>query len=209
MADKIETPTKKTARKKIYGKALLIITFVICVLAGISSGIGVQRYFLRGRFIPAGIGNSFKAKPIFYPNEAALQILVGLVSGSKEEVLVMTSGLSSKVMIEELLSRAKEGVAVRLIFDRNTSLDKNSPVGYLYTNGVRELFLDELQSSNQIMIIDNRYVVLGNGALSTRAAAETAASFVMIDSFEVASICREYFKERYKKATRIEELSKG
>lgn len=209
MADKIETPAKKTARKKIYGKTLLIITFVICVLGGISSGIGLQRYFLSGKFIASGVGNSFKAKPIFYPNEAALQILVGLVSSAKEEILIMTNGLASKTMIEEIISKAKDGVAVRVIFDRNTSLDKDSPVGYLYTNGLRELFLDELPASNQIMLIDNRYAVIGNGAFSTRAASETAASFIMVDSFEVAGICREYFRERYKKATRIEELTKG
>ena len=203
---KIETPIKKGVNKRIYGKIFFSVIVAICVLGGLSIGIFVQRHFVKGMFVPQGIGNSFKGKAIFYPDPETITAVVSVINSASKEVLVMSDAISAKVVIEALLAKMQEGIPVRLILDRNISLDSNSPIGYLYKQGMREIFLDELSSTNQIMIIDSRYVILGNAPFSTRAASDTAGSFIVLDSFEIAQESRDYFRERYKKATRVEDL---
>ena len=201
---KVEAPAKKAGRVAFLTKTFMMWLTALCVLGGLSVGILVQRTFLKGRFV-ANIGNTFKAELVFYPNDASLSALEGFLSHSKRSIIVLADTIKSQRILDLLIAKMEEGVTVRVIFGKGVALGEGSPAFYLYSKGLRELYVDELVGSSPIILMDEQYVMLGTSGLSSTSASRESGMFAIFDSPALAEQTFSYLKERLQVARRVKQ----
>lgn len=200
---KVETPAKKANRIAFLSKTFLAIVTAFCILGGLSLGIFVQRCYLKGRFVPVG-GNTFKSEVLFYPNEGTLVAVEKMLSGAERSINIVTDTIKSKRILDVLLAKSAEGIPVRVVFGKGASLGEGGAVFHLFNNGLREIYVDEIASSSPLILIDDKYVLVGSAGLSTTAAGQSSGAFVLVDSPDIAEKVHGHIKDRVQKARKVQ-----
>lgn len=199
MADKKENKPAAAVATKVYNRVYILAVVIVGLLSGLSLGWWVMQHYVNGKYVAGGIGNSFSAQPLFFPdNGKKLQAILVLLRSSKSEILLMADTISSKEMVDTIAERANSGIRTYIILSNGIASGDMpgglSPVAhYMLECGITEVFVDAIPSTNQVIIVDNRYVIVGNGGFSTRAEADTAGSLVVVESMELAAKFKEYF----------------
>jgi len=202
---KVESPTVKANRVALFRKTFMSVIFVICVLGGLAVGIFISRHFLYGRFVPAGVGNTFSAQPIFYPNRISLEGVINVIKGSQSSLSFLGDTIKSRAVLDAINEKAEAGIALNLVFGRGAPLLEGSPIFYLYGKGIRQIYVDRLLASQPIMVIDDRYLLLGTNAYSTEMSEKSTGIFLLVDSPALAQQVQKYIEERVGQSKRVKD----
>lgn len=206
MAEKKLEP-KKDSRKKFLKKLFTVSMHLILGVSGFFVGVTIQSYYLKGHYIPGGVGNTTKTSLAVYPNEVALNFPIATIEKATKEILIMAKTIQSKAMIDALSAKVKQGVRVVIILNKEdadaSNVAANSPTEYMRKMGLVEVVTDSLASTQHTIIADGTNILVGNGGFSSRAAGNTSATFMEVRAPEEALKLREYFLERYQKSERL------
>lgn len=184
----------------------LVSIFIVFILSGISLGLWANTHFVSKHYIPKGIGNAFHAEALSFPNNSArgISIIDTLISQASEEVLVMADVLASRSTMDALQAAQRRGVRVVVILGKNSVYNQSlSPAAYLLQLGVKDLLQAHGTTFNQLIIIDQRQVIIGSLPFSTKAEQTVAATGVVVESPDLAYKFREYFKSQYQIAEKL------
>jgi len=116
---------------------------------------------------------------------------------------------SSNKLIKELILAAKRNVDVQVILDQSNWNEKNTAdnkaAAEILIDGDVKVWLDDFYqtSHNKLIIIDERYVVIGSTNWSYYALDKNNESSVLIDSEEVANVFKDYFGKIKAKSERF------
>lgn len=205
--NKPESPAQKEARKKFLKKLFVISIHTILAFSGVFLGLTIQKYYIRGEFIPGGVGNTTQTSLAVYPNEVALNFPIDIINKAEKEILIMAKTIQSKSMIDALSAKVQKGVRVVIILNREdaeaSQSAENSPTEYMRKVGIVEVVMDSIISTQHTIIVDSAHIMVGNGGFSSRASSSTSATFMAVRAPSEAVTLREYFLDRYQKSDRL------
>jgi phosphatidylserine/phosphatidylglycerophosphate/cardiolipin synthase-like enzyme len=174
--------------KYIY-KVGALLTFVI---GGVSLGLWQTKAVTK--FM--GETSSARASAVFSPGPIS-PTLIKMLQTSRSEIIVIANTLTSKALLDTIEKAVMER-DVKAYFILDQAADKGTGK-YILSRKLGQVYHDSILNSNQVIVVDKRFVAIGNAKFSTKAE-ETAQSMVIIDSPELAMQFRNYFKSRAEKA---------
>jgi len=137
--------------------------------------------------------------------------IYSLLSGAQESIYVIMysatfyekySDSPSNLLIQSLVSAAKRGVSVNVLLDQNDWTDasnskENKKVAGILEKGGVKVFLDRknITTHAKLVIVDDRFVVIGSTNWTYHALTDNNETNVVIDSKETAEEYIKYFEE--------------
>jgi len=114
---------------------------------------------------------------------------------------------SANIFCDELIAAAKRGVKVKAIIEQSDlemfldSSEKNRDVGYRLVKGGVSVYFDPSKTTThcKLLVVDQRYTVIGSTNWSYYALDKNYESSVLIDSIDTANYFIEYFEKLRKK----------
>ncbi len=138
---------------------------------------------------------------MFYPWwKLRIQNHITHIKQAQDEILVQAYAFTSKNIADALLSAAKKGIKVAVVYDRKSAKDKYSQIPRLQKAGVKTI-ADKVQgiSHNKIMIIDKKIVVTGSFNWTVAAEKRNSENIIFLANSKLAE---EYIKNWQQRANR-------
>ncbi len=137
----------------------------------------------------------------FSPEDDFQRRLIELIKGARNRIEFLAFAFTSRSVANALLTKAREGVSVRGVFDRQqNSYQKSSEYDYLLQNGV-EVYLDAnpFRLHDKVMIIDDT-VVTGSYNFTEKANDTNFENSLVVHSREFARRYRTEFEKIFARA---------
>jgi len=149
----------------------------------------------------------------FMPKDAnrALNEIVEAIDSAKSSIDIAMFSFTNRTIAKELKKRAKEGVKIRIIFDKKANAkDEFSSLGYLakYENITAYTISGEREKNGKysgkmhlkLAVIDNKKAIFGSANWSSSAFSINHELLYVTDSEKIVKECSDYFGEIVKKS---------
>jgi len=123
----------------------------------------------------------------FTPPSGCTEFIAKQIEQSQESIYLQAYGLTSKVIIDELIEASRRGVKVKAILDRSNFSEKKSVVENLRRAGI-EVIRDKVLgiAHNKIIILDKITVVTGSFNFTEAADKRNSENVVVIHDKKIA-----------------------
>jgi len=123
----------------------------------------------------------------FTPPVGCAAVIAKEISKAKDSIYVQAYGLTSRIIVDELINAHDRGVKIRILLDRSNIKDKYSRMTELQDAGV-EVGIDKVSgiAHNKVMIIDGRTVITGSFNFTNSADTRNAENVLIVEDKNLA-----------------------
>jgi phospholipase D len=140
----------------------------------------------------------------FSPEGNCQPIILNLINNAKAKILVQSYSFTSIEIANALIKAHKEGIKVKILFDRSQLTARHSQIHKMRETGI-EALVDLVPgiSHNKIMIIDEEILLTGSYNWTNAAETRNAENLLIIKNRPTAKIYIRNWKKRYERAKKI------
>lgn len=147
-------------------------------------------------------------KVCFTPSQNCGELIVGVISKAKQEILVQAYSFTSVPIAKALIEAHKKGIKVRVILDKSQFRNRGFSSAKLLSDYHIPVFIDYKVSiaHNKVMIIDKSTIITGSFNFTRSAQERNAENVIIINDSELA---KKYAKNWQQRLEQSKELLMG
>ena len=174
---------------------IIFISLIIGFVTGLAANnTNIQSFFSRDKTITTEseaeapiLTEAGKIELCFTPPSGCGKVIADLIAKANESVYVQAYGITSPLIVNELISAHNRGIKVKLLLDKSNLHDKYSKIGELKKAGI-DLSIDAVTgiAHNKVIIIDQKQVITGSFNFTRSADSRNVENVIIVNDKRVA-----------------------